>query len=75
MPRWRAEGVSSTIISGGPTRRNSKLRHYRSIDTGPGEVHNVKNASATAPGKALAFYVAKVGTPIEGLSVPVKPKK
>jgi len=38
-------------------------------------VHNVKNASATAPGKALAFYVAKVGTPIEGLSVPVKPKK
>jgi quercetin dioxygenase-like cupin family protein len=37
-----------------------------------GEVHNVKNASATAPGKALAFYVAKKGTPIEGLSVPVK---
>lgn len=40
--------------------------------TGPGEVHNVKNASATAPGKALAFYIAKKGTPLEGLSAPVK---
>jgi quercetin dioxygenase-like cupin family protein len=37
-----------------------------------GEVHNVKNASASAPGKALAFYVAKKGTALEGLSVPVK---
>src|ERR1700740_2084205 len=31
-----------------------------------GEVHNVKNASASAPGKALAFYVAKKGTALEG---------
>src|ERR1700674_62701 len=51
------------------------LKAGEAFHTGPGEVHNVKNASATAPGKALAFYVGKVGTPIEGLSVPVKPKK
>lgn len=35
-----------------------------------GEMHNVKNASSTTPGKALAFYIAKKGTPIEKLSVP-----
>jgi quercetin dioxygenase-like cupin family protein len=35
-----------------------------------GEVHNVKNASASAPGKALGFYIAKKGTALEGLSVP-----
>jgi quercetin dioxygenase-like cupin family protein len=40
--------------------------------TTAGEVHNVKNASASAPAKALAFYVAKKGTALEGLSVPVK---
>jgi hypothetical protein len=37
-----------------------------------GEVHNVKNASAREPGKALAFYIAKKGTPLEGLSAPAK---
>jgi quercetin dioxygenase-like cupin family protein len=37
-----------------------------------GEVHNVKNASASAPGKALAFYVAKKGTALGDLSRPVK---
>jgi quercetin dioxygenase-like cupin family protein len=37
-----------------------------------GEVHNVKNASSSAPAKALAFYVAKKGTPLEDLSVPSK---
>jgi hypothetical protein len=37
-----------------------------------GEVHNVKNASATAPAKALAFYIAKTGTPMEELSRPAK---
>jgi quercetin dioxygenase-like cupin family protein len=42
------------------------------FQTAAGEVHNVKNASATAPGKALAFYVAKKGTTLEDLSVPAK---
>jgi quercetin dioxygenase-like cupin family protein len=37
-----------------------------------GEVHNVKNANASAPGKALAFYIAKKGTSLENLSVPAK---
>jgi quercetin dioxygenase-like cupin family protein len=38
-----------------------------------GEVHNVKNASTTAPAKALAFYIAKKGAKLEDLSVPAKP--
>ena len=38
--------------------------------TGPGVVHNVKNASDTGAGKALAFYVAKAGAELEDLAVP-----
>ena len=37
-----------------------------------GEVHNVKNASKSAPVKALAFYVAKKGARLEDLAVPAK---
>lgn len=40
------------------------------FQTTAGEVHNVKNASATEPGKALAFYVAKSGVALDELSVP-----
>ena len=40
--------------------------------TSAGEVHNVKNASKTEPGKALAFYVAKKGAKLEDLSTPAK---
>jgi len=40
--------------------------------TGPGQVHNVKNASTTAPVKALAFYIAKKGAALEELAVPAK---
>ena len=36
------------------------------------EVHNVKNASSSAPAKALAFYVSKKGTRLEDLSAPAK---
>jgi hypothetical protein len=35
-------------------------------------VHNVKNASATAPAKALAFYIAKKGAGLDDLAVPAK---
>ncbi|MGH9464379.1 MAG: cupin domain-containing protein [Thermoanaerobaculia bacterium] len=42
------------------------------FQTSAGAVHNVKNASATAPGKALAFYVAKQGATIEDLSLPAQ---
>jgi len=48
------------------------LKAGQAFSTVAGEIHNVKNASATAPGKALAFYIAKKGTPLEGLSVPAK---
>ncbi len=42
------------------------------FSTAAGEVHNVKNASASAPAKALAFYVAKKGARLEDLSLPAK---
>ena len=48
------------------------LKAGEAFKTAAGEVHNVKNANANAPGKALAFYVAKKGTPLEGLSIPAK---
>ncbi|MBV9573503.1 MAG: cupin domain-containing protein [Acidobacteriales bacterium] len=40
--------------------------------TSAGEVHNVKNTSATEPAKALAFYIAKKGARLDDLSVPAK---
>jgi len=48
------------------------LKAGGSFITVAGQVHNVKNASSSAPAKALAFYVAKKGTPLEDLSVPAK---
>jgi len=48
------------------------LKPGESFTTTAGEVHNVKNASSSAPAKALAFYVAKKGTKLEDLSVPAK---
>ena len=48
------------------------LKAGEAFQTKPREVHNVKNASPTAPGKALAFYVAKKGTPLQDLSLPAK---
>jgi quercetin dioxygenase-like cupin family protein len=48
------------------------LKPGEAFTTSAGEVHNVKNASSTAPAKALAFYVAKKGARLEDLSVPAK---
>jgi quercetin dioxygenase-like cupin family protein len=48
------------------------LKAGESFQTTAGEVHNVKNASATEPAKAIAFYLAKKGTPMEELSLPAK---
>lgn len=48
------------------------LKAGGSFTTVAGQVHNVKNTSTSAPAKALAFYVAKKGTPLEDLSVPAK---
>jgi quercetin dioxygenase-like cupin family protein len=41
------------------------------FSTSAGQVHNVKNASTTEGGKALAFYIAKKGTGLAELSKPV----
>jgi len=43
------------------------------FQTVKGEVHNVKNASATEPVRAIVFYVARKGAKLEDLSVPAKP--
>jgi quercetin dioxygenase-like cupin family protein len=48
------------------------LKAGEAFHTAAGEVHNVKNASASAPAKALAFYIEKKGTKLEDLSVPAK---
>lgn len=58
---FEAQGKPAVTLKAGDT-----------FQTVAGEVHNVKNASATATGKALAFYVGKKGTELEGLSQPVK---
>ena len=48
------------------------LKPGEAFTTAAGEVHNVKNASSSAPAKALAFYVAKKGARLEDLSVRAK---
>jgi len=48
------------------------LKPGEAFSTAAGEVHNVKNASSSAPAKALAFYVAKKGARLEDLAVPTK---
>jgi quercetin dioxygenase-like cupin family protein len=55
-----------------PGKTPVNLKAGEAFTTVAGEVHNVKNASASAPAKALAFYVAKKGTRLEDLSVPAK---
>jgi len=48
------------------------LKPCEAFTTTTGEVHNVKNASSSAPAKALAFYVEKKSTQLEDLLVPAK---
>ena len=42
------------------------------FQTAVGAVHNVKNASADAPGKALAFYIVAKGATLEDISLPAQ---
>jgi quercetin dioxygenase-like cupin family protein len=63
------EGSVVVEVQGKPAM---KLKAGEAFHTAADEVHNVKNASSSAPGKALAFYIAKKGTSLENLSVPVK---
>jgi len=48
------------------------LKAGEAFTTGPGQVHNVKNASSSAPANALAFYIAKKGARLEDLALPAK---
>ncbi|MGA2902814.1 MAG: hypothetical protein ABSD98_03215 [Candidatus Korobacteraceae bacterium] len=43
------------------------LKAGEAFSTVAGEVHNVKNASSSAPAKALAFYLAQKGSSREPL--------
>lgn len=64
--------LDGSVIFEAQGKPPATLKAGEAFHTLAGEVHNVKNASATAPGKALAFYVVKKGTPLEELSKPVK---
>jgi quercetin dioxygenase-like cupin family protein len=63
------EGSVTLEVKGKPP---VTLKAGEAFTTSAGEVHNVKNASKTAPLKALAFYVAKKGSRMEDLAVPTK---
>ena len=63
------EGSVTLEVEGKPP---VTLKAGEAFTTSAGEVHNVKNASKTAPVKALAFYVAKKGSRMEDLAVPAK---
>ena len=63
------EGSAIVEVQGKPA---VTLNPGEAFATVAGEVHNVKNASSSAPAKALAFYVAKKGARLEDLAVPVK---
>ena len=63
------EGSVTVEVQGKPA---VTLKPGEAFTTAAGEVHNVKNASGSAPAKALAFYVAKKGAHLEDLSVPAK---
>lgn len=63
------DGSVTLEVQGKPSKT---LKAGEAFTTGPGQVHNVKNASASAPAKALAFYVAKKGAAVEELALPAK---
>jgi quercetin dioxygenase-like cupin family protein len=63
------DGSVSLEVQGKPP---ATLHAGEAFSTVAGEVHNVKNGSASAPAKALAFYVAKKGARLEDLAVPSK---
>jgi quercetin dioxygenase-like cupin family protein len=63
------EGSVTVEVQGKPA---VTLKPGEAFTTAAGEVHNVKNASSSAPAKALAFYVAKTGAHLEDLAVPAK---
>ncbi|HYH00055.1 MAG TPA: cupin domain-containing protein [Terriglobales bacterium] len=63
------DGSSTLEIAGKPAQT---LKPGEAFSTTAGQVHNVKNASASAPARALAFYIAKKGARLEDLSRPAE---
>jgi quercetin dioxygenase-like cupin family protein len=63
------DGTATLEVPGKPPQT---VKAGQAFTTTAGEVHNVKNASASAPAKALAFYIAKKGARLEELSQPAK---
>jgi len=63
------DGSCTLEVQGNPP---VTLKAGEAFTTGPGQVHNVKNASSSAPAKALAFYIAKKGARLEDLALPAK---
>jgi quercetin dioxygenase-like cupin family protein len=64
------EGSAIVAVQGKPP---ATLTPGESISIVAGEVHNVKNASASTPAKALTFYVAPKGTSLQDLGVGAHP--
>src|SRR5215470_4548753 len=56
------EGSVILEVQGKPP---ATIKTGEAFTTAAGEVHNVKNASSSAPAKALAFYVAKKGARLQ----------
>jgi len=63
------EGSVTFEVQGKPA---STLKAGDTFQTSPRQVHNVKNASTTAPAKALVFYVVEKGKALADISKPAK---
>jgi quercetin dioxygenase-like cupin family protein len=63
------DGSVTLEVAGKPPQT---FKAGEAFTTTAGQVHNVKNASDSAPTKALAFYIAKKGARLEDLSKPAK---
>lgn len=63
------EGSMTLEVQGKPP---VALKAGDSFQTGPRQVHNVKNASTTAPAKALVFYITQKGKPLADISLSVR---
>jgi quercetin dioxygenase-like cupin family protein len=63
------EGSMILEVQGKPP---ATLKAGDSFQTEARQVHNVKNASTTAPGKALVFYVVEKGKALSDFSTPAK---
>ena len=63
------EGSVTLEVQGKPP---VSLKQGDSFQTDPRQVHNVKNASTTAPAKVIVFYVVEKGKALADISTPAK---